>query len=130
MTNPVGNNPTLVTNIGDLTLQTVESQAFGNVAATGADAGTATLNTYHGVVTTTSLTTAAGGTATLTLNNNLISANSLLLVSIANGTNSAGTPAQATCTPGAGSASIVIQNIHATAALNGTLLVSYKIINP
>lgn len=90
-----------------------------------ASAGAATLSKSQGVVTTEALTTAAGATYTLTLTNTTIAATDILLVSVGNGTNSAGTPAVATVTPGASSAVIVIRNAHASNAFNGTLTIGF-----
>lgn len=99
-----------------------------NQTATGS-AGAATLNGARGTVTTEALTTAAGATFTETLTNSSITAASQVLVTIGNGTNSTGQPALATVTPAAGSVVLKIQNIHATVALNGTLTVSFLVVN-
>jgi len=88
-------------------------------------AGAATLNKAAGVVTSEALTTAAAATYTLTLTNSTIAATDQVLVSIGNGTNSAGSPELLTVTPGAGSVVIVIRNGHATVAFNGTLKVAF-----
>lgn len=93
-------------------------------AATGA----ATLDMPSGVVTTESLTTAAGAVYTLTLTNTCIAAKDIVLVSVGNGTNSAGSPALTTVTTAAGSVVIKVQNIHASAALNGTLTIAFAVI--
>lgn len=100
----------------------------GTKTATSA-AGAATLNKKSGVVTSEALTTAAGATWTLTLTNSKISATSQVLVSIGNGTNAGGSPALTTVTPGAGSAVIIVQNIHATDAFNGTLKVTFAVLD-
>lgn len=92
-------------------------------------AGAATLNGVKGIITTESLTTAAGAVYTETLTNSAIAANSVVLVEVGNGTNSAGSPALTTVTNAAGSTVIKIQNIHASAALNGTLTISFLVIN-
>ena len=88
-------------------------------------AGAATLNKGSGVVTSEALTTAAGATYTLTLTDSAIAATDEVFASVQNGTNAAGLPEIATVTPGAGSVVIVVHNDHATAALNGTLKVTY-----
>lgn len=93
-----------------------------------ATAGAATLNQAQGIVTTESLTTAAGATYTLTLTNSTIGASDIVFVSVWNGTSTTGTPAETTVKPAAGSVVIVIQNIHATAAFNGTLKVGYMVV--
>ena len=94
----------------------------GTVAASG---GAATLNRQLGVVTTESLSTAAGATYTLTLTDSKISATSVLMASVGLGTSTAGTPVVAGVVPGAGSATIVVQNIHAANAFNGTLVIHF-----
>lgn len=81
-----------------------------------------------GEATSSSLTTAAGATASITVTNAAITATSKVLVAIKNGTNSAGSPVVTTVTPGSGSATVVVQNIHASAALNGTLKVEYFVV--
>ncbi len=87
--------------------------------------GAATLNKASGKITTEALTTAAGASYTLTLTNSQIAAADTVFVSLANGTNSAGLPMVGLVTPAAGSATIVVNNIHASAALNGTLVISF-----
>lgn len=81
-----------------------------------------------GVVTSSSLTTAAGATASISITNAAIAATSKVFVSVSNGTNSAGSPSITTVTPGLGAATVVVQNIHASAALNGTLKLSYYVV--
>lgn len=99
---------------------------FGTGTST---AGAATVNAQTGLVTTEALTTAAGATYTFTLTNNRINANSLVDVMIAKGTATTGTPTLTWCTPAAGSAVIIIQNVHASAALNGTIKIGFSIDN-
>jgi hypothetical protein len=93
------------------------------------DPGTAvasavTLNSQRGIVTTEALTTAAGAAYTLTLTDSRIGANSLVMASVANGTNAAGIPVVGRITPGVGNATIEVRNVHASAAFNGTLVLS------
>lgn len=99
-------------------------------ATATAVAGAATLSKQSGVITSEALTTAALVAYTLTLTNTLIAATSIVLVSIANGTNSAGSPDVALVTPGAGSATIQVFNRHATVAFNGTVVISFLVLNP
>lgn len=84
--------------------------------------------TTSGEATSAALTTAAGAQATITITNASIAATSKVFVALKNGTNSAGAPVVVTVTPGAGSAAVVIQNIHASAALNGTLKAEYFVV--
>lgn len=89
----------------------------------------ATLNGVSGKITTEALTTAQNLFYTLTLTNSSIAAADGLIVTVGNGTNTQGTPMVATATPGAGTATILIQNKHATAqALNGTLTVTFMVL--
>lgn len=97
---------------------------YDNGTAT-ATAGAATLAKVAGKITSESLTTAAGATYTLTLTNSRIAATDLVFVSLAMGTATTGTPVVTTVKPNAGSVVVVIQNIHASAALNGTIILSY-----
>lgn len=91
-----------------------------------ASSGAATLNKQGGIITTESLTTAAAAAYTLTLTNSVITATSRVSVSVDNGTNSAGIPVVSTITPSSGQVIIKIYNLHASAALNGTLKISFN----
>lgn len=92
-------------------------------------AGAATVNTQSGLVTTEALTTATAATYTFTLTNSLINASSVVLVTIAKGTATAGEPAVHFVTPTAGSAVILIRNDAAAAALNGTIKIGFLVMN-
>lgn len=92
-------------------------------------AAAATLGTQTGVITTEALSTAAGATYTFTLTNPLINANSVIEVSVGKGTATTGSPSVTWVTPAAGSAVIIIQNVHASAALNGTITIAYVLFN-
>lgn len=95
-------------------------------------AGAATANgAGAGIVTTESLATAAGAQYTLTLTNNIINFSGTadqVHADVAFGTCTTGIPAMITITEGTGSVVIVIQNIHASAAFNGTLKVKWFIV--
>jgi hypothetical protein len=91
-------------------------------------AGAATLNKFAGVITTEALVTAAAATYTLTLTNSMIAAADQVFVSSAFGTNTTGSTQVQTVTPAAGSVEIVIRNAHVSAALNGTLKLSFIVI--
>jgi hypothetical protein len=100
--------------------------AIGTAAAVG---GAATLNAQTGKVTSEALATAQNAIYTLTLTNNQIAAADIVLVSVANGTNTQGSPVVTRVQPAAGSVVILVANLHATAqALNGTIVVSYQVI--
>lgn len=92
-------------------------------------AGAATINNQTGVITTESLSTAAGATYTMTLTNSLIKATSIVNVSVGKGSATTGSPVVTWVTPAAGSCVIIIQNVHASAALNGTVMICYNVFN-
>lgn len=104
------------------------------LAATAATAtattGAATLNAKSGKVTSEALTTAQNAFYTLTITNSEVKATDIAFASVANGTNTQGTPMICRVTPGAGSLVVEIQNKHASAvALNGTLVVSFMVVS-
>lgn len=99
----------------------------GTKTATAA-AGAATLNQPSGVVTSEALTTAAGATYTLTLTDSQIAAGDLVFASVNLGAGTGGTPTVASATSAAGSAVVVIQNIHATAAFNAAIQIPFLIV--
>lgn len=91
-----------------------------------------TCNATKGAVTTGSLTTAALTAASYVINNNLATAASIVSCDLAaySGTFfTAGTPAIGSCTPGAGTITVTILNLHATVALAGTLTINFAIID-
>lgn len=92
-------------------------------------AAACTLSKQAGIVTSEALTTAAAGTWSLVLTNTLITASSNILAQATLGTATTGTPLVTKITPGAGSATIVVTNIAAAAALNGTILVNFTLVN-
>lgn len=87
-------------------------------------AAAATVNNVGGVITTEALATATGVQYSFTLTNTLIKANSLVFVSVKNGTNTTLGLAVNEVTPAAGSAVIKIKNTNA-GALNGTIVISF-----
>lgn len=103
----------------------VEGLTIKSSTAT-ATAGAATLNAYAGKVTSEAITTAQNATYTLTVTDSFIAATDLCFGSIANGTNTQGTPMIVRMTPAAGSLVILVKNMHdAAQALNGTIVVTY-----
>lgn len=88
-------------------------------------AGAATLNKASGQITTESLTTAAAADYTLTVTDSAIAATDLVMASFQLGTNTTGTPVIRSVTPAAGSLVIKVYNAHASAAFNGTLVISF-----
>lgn len=97
-------------------------QEFGATAT--ASAGAATMNAARGVVTSEALTTAAGSTYTLTLADTFIKAGSVVSASAKLGTATTGVPLVTKVVVTAGQAVITVLNIAATAALNGTILIT------
>lgn len=110
-----------LTTTGSLALDT------GTKTAT-ATAGAATLSKDAGVITSEALTTAGLAAYTLTLTNTSIAAADQVFASVANGTNTQGTPVVGLITPGAGSCTIEVRNVHATEALNGTLKIAFMVL--
>lgn len=90
-----------------------------------ATAGAATLSKCSGKITSEDLTTAAGASYTLTLTNTRIAAADTVFASVGYGTSTTGTPCVTRVTPAAGSVVIIVQNVHASAALNGTIVISF-----
>lgn len=104
-------------------MSTIFSLGSGTATAT---AGAATINNRFGKITTESLTTAQNAIYTLTITNSAVKAADIVMASVANGTNTQGTPMIVRVQPAAGSLVITVQNKHASAeAFNGTLVVSF-----
>jgi hypothetical protein len=98
--------------------------ATGTATSTAA---AATINAQTGLITTEALTTAAGSTYTMTLTNSAIAASSIVLVTVGKGTATTGEPVVQFVTPAAGSVVILIRNVSAAAALNGTIKIGFKV---
>lgn len=102
---------------------------FNLIGTAIAVSGAATLQTFSGKITSEALVTAQNGIYTLTVTNEKVKANSIVLVSVANGSNTQGTPIIGRVTPANGSFVVQVINQHATAqALNGTVVVSFLTI--
>lgn len=114
----------------NVTTGTINRLTVDNSATKTASAvtGAATLNTGAGVITSEALTTGAGATYTLTLTNSVIAAADQVFASAQLGSATTGMPAITTVTPASGSAVIVAQNIHASAALNGTIKIAFVVL--
>ena len=95
---------------------------FGKATATS---GAATLHQASGAVASESISTAAGADYTLTITNNLITANSVVLASVATGTNTTAGLVVHEVTASAGQVVIKVRNAHASSALNGTIVISF-----
>lgn len=102
---------------------------LSNQSGTATGSGAAeTCNAQTGQITTESLTTAAAATSSRTLTNSFITANSLVFVSLAGGTNTTLAGVVITAgTPTAGSVPIKISNGNA-AALNGTVVYNFLVL--
>lgn len=88
-----------------------------------------TINDLFGLITTESLTTTQNAIETITLTNSKIAVGDLVFVTVANGTNTQGTPMLGLVTPAAGSCVIKVINKHATSeALNGTLKIGFMVV--
>ena len=105
------------------------NQGGGEGATVTATAGAATKSEPAVKITSESLTTAAGSSYTLTLTNTLITVNSLVFANAYLGTSTNGTPQVVNCTPANGSVVIVVKNIHATNAFNGTIKIDFYALN-
>lgn len=99
----------------------------GSAPATG---GAATLAEPSGTITSEALTTAAASAYTLTITNTTATASSMVFASVCNGTNTQGQLVIETVTPGSSSIVIVVRNRHASEALNGTIKISFLVLNP
>lgn len=85
-----------------------------------------TANGACGVITTSSLTTAAGSSYVITWTNSFITATSVIMLSTNGGTSTTG-DAQYKVVPSAGNATLTIFNA-GTAAFNGTFLIGYHVL--
>lgn len=105
--------------------QFIADSGTKTATATG---GAATLAKTSGKITSEALTTAAGADYVLTLTNSAIAAADLVFASVDNGTNTTEGLAINRVTPGAGSVVIRVRNTHASAALNGTVVISFWVL--
>lgn len=114
----VKNAPNTFTGTGSIILPKVNgTEATNAVTASG----------VAGVITTSSLTTAGGASYAITWTNTVMTATSVVLLTIAGGTN---TTENITLkiVPGAGSGTLTIYNNTAATALNGTIFISYLVM--
>jgi fibronectin-binding autotransporter adhesin len=135
---PGGASASVVLTAGAQTLAGVKTFssgiAFGAGGTLDADSGTVTLSSnagtvskMAGVITTESLTTAAGAAQALTITNTLCATTSIVLVTRSGGTSAGGTPI-IKAVPGNGSFVITLDNKHASAAFDGTFILSFLLI--
>lgn len=109
----------VMTGAGQITLVKVSAVEVGNAVTASGNAG---------YITTAALTTAGGGTYVITWTNTLITATSVVTLTIQGGTNSATNNFNFKCVAGAGSATLTILNNTAATALNGTIIIGYSVL--
>jgi len=80
-----------------------------------------------GVITTSALTTAASGSYAITWTNALISATSVIQLTLMGGTNTV-KRIQFEVVPGAGSATLTIYNLDTSGALDGSVVLAYTVL--
>lgn len=90
-------------------------------------ANAVTASGYAGVITTSSLTTAAGGSYAITWTNTRITSTSVITLTVTGGTNTVQN-ITFSCVPGSGTATLTIYNNTLATALNGTILISYSVL--
>lgn len=91
-----------------------------------------TCNGSSGAVTTGTLTTAAATNAAYVINNTSVTAASRIqctLQSYSGTIITNGIPVPVTCVPGAGTITVNLTNIHASNALNGTVVIGFRVDN-
>lgn len=103
---------------GQITLAKASASESGNAVTASGNAG---------YITTSALTTAAGATYSITWTNTKITATSVIGLTIQGGTNTVQS-VKFTCAAGSGSATLVINNIGPTNALNGTIIIGYSVL--
>lgn len=86
-----------------------------------------TLNKLCGTITTVSSTLAAGAEADFIVTNSTVAATDLVIVNIKS-TTSGGTPIAVVAAVAAGSFTVRLSNLHASAALDNTLVISFAVI--
>jgi hypothetical protein len=105
------------TGVGSIILPKVNGTESGNaVTASG----------VAGVITTSSLSTAGGGTYAITWTNTVMTATSVVGLTIQGGTNTTQN-INFKVVPGSGSATLTIYNLTAATALNGTIFIGYTV---
>ena len=108
-------------------LRDIELSPAGEVTQITTIATGVTLNAPSGQITTVSTTLAAGDEAEFVVTNNTVGATSVVLVNIAS-TSSAGTPIAVVSRVAAGSFTVLLANLHASAALNNTLTLNFVVL--
>lgn len=108
----------------------VQVEALSSELSAGvASSAAVTVTDFMGKITTEDLTTAQNASYSLALTNTRIAAGDMIFASLANGTNTQGTPVLVRAVCAANAATIVVKNMHhANEALNGTLVISFFIV--
>jgi len=117
------------TTLNNWTMFTDTSGTVGNILkANGTEAANAvTASGKAGVITTSSLNTAAGGSYAITWTNTQIASSSAIQLTLMGGTNTVkNITLQATA--GAGTSTLTIYNNDAADPLNGTLIIGYQVV--
>lgn len=97
-------------------------------SGTGTEAANAvTVNALSGVITTSSLTTAAAGSYVITLTNSFVVSGARIMITRAGGTNTRRN-FQIDAVAGSGTATITIYNTEPTNALNGTVIFNFFVL--
>lgn len=91
-------------------------------------AGKATIHKDAGIITSEALTTGSGSQYTLTLGCSQVTAQSLVMVSVQNGSNTGGLADVLTVTPSNGQVVILVNN-NGGAVFNGTIIISVIVFN-
>lgn len=100
----------------------------GDYEVANASSGAATCDSRAGAITSETLSTAAGADYVLTLTNKFITPTSVVVPTVGNGDNTTEGLAVNRVQPGNGSVVIHIRNTHASAALNGKIVVSFAVM--
>ena len=88
-----------------------------------------TLNTHSGQITTVASTLAGGAEETFTVTNSKVAALDTVSVMVQDGTNTQATAVAHARQAAAGSFDIIMTNLHASTALNGTLVINFNVIS-
>ncbi len=114
---------------GTMTMSSGAKQVLAKSTGTEA-ANVVTINAQCGVITTSSLTTAASGSYVVTLTNNkIVGSGSIILASIAGGTNTVkDISVEASCTAANTAVLTIYNNVLITTALDGTVIINFMIV--
>lgn len=134
---PSGTPVTKKMTVADFLTYLPSGPSFATGHVTNSDGGTVTqatdittgvtLSKESGQITTVSSTLAAGAEATFQVTNTLVTALDTVICNLAS-TSSAGTPIAVVTAVAAGSFDITIANLHASAALDNTMVINFAIV--